>query len=81
MKEVTRDRVFLIYQLTWESFTINIGAVIILVMKKAYFHLGCRYDFGGLLTQFLRRYDIKKGCVLHTSVRHAFSRYNPDVRS
>lgn len=52
MTEVTRDRVCLIYALMQEGFRINMGAVIISAMKNALFHQGCKYGFGGLLTQF-----------------------------
>lgn len=39
---------------------INVGQVIFSTMKKACYHEGCRYDFGGLLTQFFRRHRVEK---------------------
>lgn len=53
--DITRDRVCLIYSLIHDDININVGAFIFSIMKKARYHEGCRYGFGGLLTKFLRK--------------------------
>lgn len=54
MTDVTHDRVCLIYALISDYIDRNVGVVIFSAMKKASYHQGRRYRFGGLLTRFLR---------------------------
>lgn len=72
MKEVTRDWVCLIHALMCNDFEINVGQMIFSAMKKTRYHEGYRYDFGGLLTKFLRRHTVEEEELDCNSVMDAY---------
>lgn len=54
MTDITRYRFCPIYALMRDDIDINVGAVILFMIKKMLYHHGHRYGFNGLLTRFLR---------------------------
>lgn len=62
----------MIYAMMQKGFTINIGAVIISAIKKAFFHQGHRYGLSGLLTHVLNSHDIEKEALNEISVVNTY---------
>lgn len=60
MTDVTRARVFQIYDLMRKGIEINVGSMILSTIKKASYHQGRIYGFGGLLTKFLQSQEVEE---------------------
>lgn len=60
MAEITRRMVYLIKALMHYNIEINVGDVIISIIKKVHFCQGHRYGFGDLMTRFLRMHALRR---------------------